>query len=157
MDPTLSSVVLNPSSLSGKLNERGTNPLSWQNYTLTTNVIAGVAVGFVIYISSAPVIYFINAFLEAIFGNSQSGNDVFGDKGPKILTATAASAVYKLCVSIKNELSEKATAKFDVSGTTNGLGTATGRFEGRAKMFIFEQAATWRRICHDDYGIDWKP
>ncbi|KAI0203670.1 hypothetical protein F4808DRAFT_27096 [Astrocystis sublimbata] len=127
------------------------------NYKVSKQVIVGGAVvGLAVGIVGSFPTYYINAKLEALNDKSGKNNDVCGEKDPKTFSSNAASAVYEFCLSIQKEKAEEATANYDTLDTTNGVNTPTGGFEGRAKFFISEQAATWGDICHDDYGIDWK-
>ncbi|KAI1749776.1 hypothetical protein F4782DRAFT_533038 [Xylaria castorea] len=131
--------------------------LTQGNYAVAKQVIVGgTVVGIVVNLVSSVPNYFINVKLEATYGSSDTRNDVCGEQDPKTFSSNAASAVYEFCLSIKNELAEQATANFDVLDTVNGLNSPTGGFEGRAKMFISDQAATWGDICRNDYGVDWK-
>ncbi|KAI0967718.1 hypothetical protein F4678DRAFT_465322 [Xylaria arbuscula] len=121
--------------------------LTQGNYPVSKQVVVGGAVvGLAINIVSSLPNYFINARLETTSDNSDAGNDACGAKGTVTSTSNAVMGVYKLCLTIKNEMAERATANYDV----------LGGFEGRAKMFLFEQAATWGDICSREYGIDWK-
>jgi hypothetical protein len=81
---------------------------------------------------------------------------VCGEQNPATFSSNAASAVYEFCLSIQSEMAAQATANFDTLDTHSGVNSPTGGFEGRAKMFISEQAATWGNICSNDYGVDWK-
>ncbi|KAI0538568.1 hypothetical protein GGR58DRAFT_525994 [Xylaria digitata] len=120
-----------------------------KKYTQTKIIIASVVVGFLLSLGSVPFSYFITALLEATYGDSLDRNNACNENGPKISTTNAANSVYRFCVSIKHELYKQDKANLDRLD-------ATGGFEGRAKIFVSEQATTWSDICLRDYGIDLK-
>jgi len=132
------------------------NYLVDNNYGAVRNIFLGTVIGFAITLSSTPIQYFINAKLEARYGNSNNPNDACGEKVPSVFANNAASAVYEFCISIQNEVQSAATTNFDTLDMTSSSAHGGGGFEGRAKMFISEQAATWGTICKNDYGVDWK-
>ncbi|OAQ59430.1 hypothetical protein VFPPC_10488 [Pochonia chlamydosporia 170] len=131
--------------------------LTENNYANTKDIIIkGVVVGIAVNLASVAPGYWINAKLEATNADTNGRNDICGEKDPKTFSGNAASAVYEFCLSIQKEQKEQATANFDTLDTTDGNGNNRGGFQGRAKLFISEQAATWGDICRNDYGIDWK-
>lgn len=136
----------------GAVNDYLTN----DNYGAVRNIFLGVVLGFAINIGSTVPQYFINAKLEARYGNSNNANDACGEKVPSVFANNAANAVYEFCVSIQGEVQAAATTNFDVLDMASSSSNGGGGFEGRAKMFISEQAATWGHICSNDYGVDWK-